>query len=107
MLPSFKSANSYHNFQQHVLRISRYVRDAETEEFLATLVAQSETKVDTLPAGAGIWRAQLGCEWEPEYQNGEYIDHMPRPLAPKRMVPLEDRAYEGRANPKGIPVLTA
>lgn len=37
MTPSFKSANSYHRFEQHVLRIGRYVRDAEAEEFLATL----------------------------------------------------------------------
>lgn len=105
MIPSFKSANSYNHFEHRALRTARYVRDAEDEAFLATLTAQGETKVNTLPVGAALWRAQLGCEWKPEYQDGEYIDDMPRPLPRIRMVPLKDRAYDGRANPKGIPVL--
>ena len=105
MIPSFKSANSYYDFEQHVLRTARYVRDAEDDVFLATIVKQGETKVETLPAGAALWRAQLGCEWEPEYPDGEDIVDVPQPLPPQRMIPLEDRASEGRANPKGIPVL--
>lgn len=105
MTPSFKSANSYHHFEQHVRKTARYVRDTDDEMFLAALVKQGETKVETLQEGAPLWRAQLGCEWVPEYQNGEYIDDMPQSLPPKRMIPLEDRASDGRANPKGISVL--
>jgi hypothetical protein len=66
----------------------------KTKRFSTTLVTQRETKVETLPAGAALWRAQFGCEWEPEYQDGEYIDDMPQPLQPKRMIPLQDRACE-------------
>ena len=30
---TFKSANSYENFEEHVFRIGRYVRDVEAEDF--------------------------------------------------------------------------
>ena len=41
----------------------------------------------------------------PFYQDDEYIDDLPAAYSPERMKPLQDRAAEGRANSKGIPVL--
>ena len=43
-------------------------------------------------------------QWEEEGHDGAVID-VPTPLDPDRMKPLSDRAREGRANSKGIPVI--
>jgi hypothetical protein len=52
--------------------------------------------------GRSFWRAQSGHEW----RNIEGISgQIPAAFSPDRMKPLKDRAMEGRANSKGIPVL--
>lgn len=101
----FKSSGAYRKFAQHVLRSARYVRDAESEEFLTTLVAQARHRTFDVSNGAIFWRAQIGQGSYSHYEGDEYIDDFPDALPPERMKPLPDRAYEGRANPKGIPYL--
>ena len=64
-----------------------------------------EKRVEVLAKEQILWRAQLGCDWEPIYEEDEYIDDRPTPHPPKKMKPLSGRANEGRANPKGIPCL--
>lgn len=49
-----------------------------------------------------MWRAQVGHTWR--YLE-EIEDVIPSAYPPDRMKPLTDRAAEGRANPKGIPML--
>ena len=58
-----------------------------------------------MPKDFGLWRAQPGHDWRPFHEDGRYIGKIPAAHPPKRMKPPEDRATEGRANPKGIPVL--
>ena len=96
-MSTFKSTWSYHQFEQRVRGSARYVRHPDDQTFLDTLVIQGKNNIETLQAGTALWRAQLGYV--------DSIDYMPQPLPPKRMIPLEDRASEGRANAKGIPVL--
>jgi hypothetical protein len=52
--------------------------------------------------GSLFWRAQAGCDWSEENEDG--ISN-PIPFGRERMKPRQDRAKEGRANPKGIPCL--
>lgn len=63
-----------------------------------------------LKQGQILWRAQVGHNWRRELirdANGNEIDFFetPAPLERHRMIPLADRAKEGRVNPKGIPCL--
>jgi hypothetical protein len=101
----FKSWRSYWDFEKATERHARYIRDTETEGFLATVLATAEKRVETVSSERFLWRAQLGHAWEPFHQDGQYIDDVHAPFPPERMKPLPDRAVEGRANPKGIPYL--
>jgi hypothetical protein len=44
-------------------------------------------------------------DWTDVDEDGEYVATVPTPHPRNRMNPLAERATEGRANPKGIPVL--
>ncbi|MBW8000894.1 MAG: RES domain-containing protein [Planctomycetes bacterium] len=104
-MPEFKSWRDFWKFEQATKNQARYVRAPEVEAILETILQTAEKRVDVLTKGQILWRAQLGCEWEPIYEEGEHIDDRPTPHSPKRMKPLSGRANEGRANPKGIPYL--
>jgi RES domain-containing protein len=100
----FPSVHSYSRFAHAVRRRWRFSRDPEQVDFLAKLLATSETRRTLLPAGSLVFRAQLGCDW-PSSDEEETRDPGPRPFQPERMKPLRDRAAEGRVNPRGIPCL--
>jgi len=104
-LGEFKSWNSYRGFAVRLQREARFVRGAEDEEFLREVLRTSKSRIKEMKAGFGLWRAQLGHGWRPEYQGEEYIDDLPAAFPPERMKPIPGRAQEGRANPRGIPVL--
>jgi len=101
----FKSWNSYRAFSTRLQREKRFVRAPEDEDFLREVLRTSKARIKEMKAGFGLWRAQLGHGWRSEYQDGEYMGEMPAAYPPERMKPLPGRAKEGRANPKGIPVL--
>ncbi len=101
----FQSWRSYRTFAQAVMRKTRYVHDPEVEAFLGAVRETAEKRLEVLPPETSLWRAQPGNNWDPIYDDGEYIDDQPAPYPPARMKPLTDRASEGRANPKGIPYL--
>jgi len=103
-MPSFESSSAYAAFAHNVVQRARYVRDEASDRFLGTLAAQAADRVETLPTGMVLWRAALGHDWRDETDEG-YTFQVPAPHPPSRMRPLSDRAKEGRANPKGIPVL--
>ena len=105
VMNEFKSWESYWHFTSRVQREVRFLRTSEDDDFLREVVRTSKTRVRELPAGYVLWRAQIGHDWHPHYQDKEYIDDFPAPYPPSRMKPLPGRATEGRANPKGIPVL--
>ncbi|MFZ2634295.1 MAG: RES family NAD+ phosphorylase [Desulfosalsimonadaceae bacterium] len=104
-MKKFKSVHSFQIFARKVLRDGRYFFDNESKEFLDTILANANTRVEKIPAGSNFWRAQLGHSWEKLFHEDEYIDDIPCPFPPERMKPLPNRAFEGRANPKGIPYL--
>ncbi len=103
----FKSYRSYQHFALSVTRHWRYSRSADQSEFLQAVLATSISRREPIPAGAKLWRAQLGNDWSDEDFGGGVVEQVPSPLRPDRMQPASDRASEGRANPKGIPCLHA
>ena len=74
--------------------------------FLEAVKRTSESRVRSIPVGFRLWRAQLGHAWAPYYDDdGIQRGEVPAAYPAERMKPLEGRAKEGRANPKGIAVL--
>jgi hypothetical protein len=100
----FKSWRSFWDFNHAVRRKSRYVRAPEHEEFLSAVAETSNGRKLSLKKGANLWRAQLGHDWRDEGQGDETFE-VQCAHSPERMKPLPDKAYDGRANPKGIPCL--
>ncbi len=101
----FKSWEDYSNFERAVKQNYRYIRDKEGQDFLETVLATAEKRIETTPEGTKFCRAQIGHESRPIFQEGEYIGDEPVPFGPERMKPLKNCAFGGRANPKGIPYL--
>ena len=99
----FPTWRSFWNFERAGTREYRYVRSAEVEDFLATVLATSEARRVSIPEGRLFWRAQLGHGWRPMSEDTD--DEIPCAHPPSRMKPLTGRATDGRANPRGIPCL--
>lgn len=98
----FESWQSYWHFSHEIRRNRRYVRTLQADAFLRTVAETCKERLQTIAPGRIFWRAQLGHDWEHDPQiDGE----VPCPFPSERMIPLSDRAHEGRANPKGIPFL--
>ena len=98
------------------MRKSRHLLDEHNQRFVRTVLETSEKRQRIIEKDSILWRAQLGITCELVAMPGSLSLHpdpdvemveieMPRPLESKRMVPLKDRAGEGRVNPKGIPCL--
>jgi hypothetical protein len=104
-MATFKSWRSYWNFERAIRREARYVRNAETEQFLTFVRETGHKRAELLPGATLLWRAQSGNDWQPLHEDGTYIDDIPCPHPPERMKPWSDRAKEGRVNPVGIPCL--
>jgi len=105
-MAKFKSWRSYRDFKRAVREQMRYIRTPEMESFLDAVRQTAKKRVNVLHPGFSLWRAQLGCDWQTEQEEGEaWSMETPWPYGKDRMMPLRDRATEGRANPKGIPLL--
>ena len=109
-MPEFESGHSYLEFSWFIMRKSRYILDASNQRFLDSVLETGQKRKGYIQKGAVLWRAQLGNDWRTERslgENGQEIDsfEVEQPFPPQRMVPLPDRANEGRVNPKGIPCL--
>lgn len=104
-MSQFKSSMSYSHFAHRVRHTSRFIRTADDEAFLEEVVRTARTRIREVPAGLELWRAQLGHDWKPVYEGDQYRGELPEPYPPERMKPVPEHAAEGRANPKGIPVL--
>lgn len=104
-MSNFKSWNSYVKFSMYVRKQSRFIRNSENEEFLREIARTAKSRIEKIPMGFTLWRAQLGHDWRPSYQDEQNIADIPDAYPPERMKPKEHSAKEGRANPKGIPVL--
>ncbi len=102
---SFKSWRSYWTFRHAIKNKSRYILDDESKEFLKAVEDTCKSRIKTISISDSLWRAQIGCDYVPEYQENVHVDDVPVPFTFERMKPLSDSASEGRANPKGIPYL--
>jgi hypothetical protein len=100
----FRSHRSFLDFAVEVSRSWRYRLPAAHREFLETVLATSATRVETIPAGTIFFRAQAGHDWRTEGE-GEASFDVECAFSEERMKPQPFRAFEGRANPKGIPCL--
>lgn len=97
----FRSWGSYLRFQHVVRSELRYVRSADTEEFLQTVLATALNRVEKIKTGTLLWRVQLGNDYR-EVLSPDLVVRVPCPYPAARMKPLDDQAPEGRANSKGI-----
>lgn len=105
-MSGFKYWNSYHLFEHRIRHQKRYFRTQEDDDFLKKILDTSESRVKTLRKGSLFFRAQLGHDLQSVNENDkERI--IPVAYPPERIKPLTNSAIEGRANPKGIPVLYA
>ncbi len=103
-MSEFKSWRSYQGFANRICGQNRFIRTLEDEEFLREIVRTSRSRIKKLPTNFPLWRAQLGHTWRPINLEDEAFE-IPAAYLPERMKPQTSRATEGRANPKGIPVL--
>lgn len=101
-MQTFSSVKAFEEFRKEVSRRSRYVRSTSAERFLKGVAETCKRRLRTIPRAAIFWRAQIGHDWATDNQGGTRTI---RPHSKTRMKPLEDRALEGRVNPKGIPCL--
>jgi len=104
-MATFKSYQSFEQFAHSIRSQWRYTRDAEQSDFLDTVLATSAGRQEVIDAGSILWRAQIGHDWYPLGEGESSDEIQPSPLPAERMAPPGNRAREGRANPKGIPVL--
>lgn len=98
---AFAGPRDFLDFKAEVSLRRRYIRSVAGDRFLAVVAGTCQTRIETFEEGTAFWRAQVGHEWSTD-TDGRRISG-PHPEA--RMRPLQDRAYEGRVNPKGIPCL--
>lgn len=107
---TFKSYRDYYHFRREAVTTRRYIGSPETAAFLKAVAATCHVRETILEPGKGLMRAQVAHGVRPIYQtldDGEdiHIDDVECSAARSRMVPLRDRASDGRVNPRGIPCL--
>ena len=104
-MPEQNTLFRYQRFAKQVSSESRYFWSEEVQTFLTDIKETMKNRVATVTENKPLWRARIGCEWLPVYAQGIHIDDEPEPFDATNLMPLLDKATEGRANPKGIPVL--
>lgn len=102
MSGSFSSPGAFWRFASEIATRSRYLRSQESDQFIGAVARTCHDRAKAIAAGTVFWRAQVGHDWVVDPERG---GRMRGPHSERRMKPLEDRAHEGRINPKGIPCL--
>ncbi|MCF7491348.1 MULTISPECIES: RES family NAD+ phosphorylase [unclassified Vibrio] len=92
-------------FSHSVKSKSRYVLDADSQEFLEGIKNTCVSRIEVIAPNSLLWRAQMGHSAIPLMQDDIEVDEIYVPYSESRMRPLTDSATEGRANSKGIPCL--
>ncbi len=101
---------NYYCFKEYLSKTNRYILNCEAESFLQDIFELFANYKHTINPDKILYRAQKGCDWEPNYQYDDdgqavYTDDHPVPYLEERMRPREKIAKEGRVNPKGISFL--
>jgi RES domain-containing protein len=104
-MSKFASLNAYRLFADFVRLQARYVLNPENDVFLKSVLQTCKNRTLTMDKGRILWRSQIAHETEVDFDAAGEPFQLPTPAKAERMVPLADRAKEGRANPKGIPRL--
>lgn len=104
-MAEFSSTDSYNLFAGLVKEKTRYVYGGEVRDFLATVIATSETRKDSIQKSAVLWRAQRGYGWRTENEGTDEEFEVPDAFEPDRMVPKAEFVGDGRVNPRRIPCL--
>lgn len=98
----FYGPQAFVDFHKEVSLRMRYLRSSAGEQFLRAVADTCKDRLRKIPEHEIFWRAQVGHQWIVE---AEFRRRIRGPHPETRMRPLQDRAYEGRVNPKGIPCL--
>jgi RES domain-containing protein len=101
-MTKFAAHYAFLDFKNEISRSQRYLRTIAGEQFLRAIADTCKMRMRNIPEGEVFWRAQVGHEWGDGPEPG-LKTRGPHPE--NRMKPLQDRAFEGRVNPKGIPCL--
>lgn len=104
-MAEFAFTDSYHRFAKTVKLKTRYVYDDEVHEFLATVMATSESRRNSIEESVILFRAQRGYVWRRENVGEEDEDEVQDAYPPERMKPNAEFAGDGRISPRGIPCL--
>lgn len=112
---TFRTFRGFRKFRNSVKTGHRHLLTAETLEFLEALAWTSQKRIETIDTDRILFRSQAGHAKDPVYQSPdpdqelepEHIGDMVIPFDEERMKPRPNRATEGRANPKGLPVFYA
>ncbi len=84
-MQEFKSWRSYWDFERITKTRTRYVHDPEIETFLTAVLETGQKRIETIPSGAFLWRAQIGHDLDPLYERDRHIDDIEAPYPPHRM----------------------
>jgi len=79
---NFKSWRSYWNFVNSVKSDSRYIHSNEVKKFLNTILESSVNRTKQIQKGSNLWRAQLGMDWNEQFQEEESMGEFPCPILP-------------------------
>lgn len=105
-MKNFKSWKAYREFEKKVIEDQRHIFDSEINYFFKVVITTAKEREKNIRSGSVLWRAQLGNSLRPlRNEEGKYIIDIPTSFGPKRMIPQQGKASEGRSNPKGIPYL--
>ena len=101
-MKTFKSWQSYSQFERALKFQNRYFHSTEVQIFLETVLKTAESRIESFSNDCFLWRAQRGHSWR--FENEE-VGEVPALHESERMIPRSGLAIEGRANSKGIPCL--
>ncbi|MFN4282385.1 MAG: RES family NAD+ phosphorylase [Alphaproteobacteria bacterium] len=102
IMKRFSGTQAFLEFHKEVSLRRRYLRSPTGEQFLRAVADTCQDRLRKISEGETFWRAQVGHQWVVE---AEFKRRTRGPHPETRMRPLQDCAYEGRVNPKGIPCL--
>ncbi|MBR0599779.1 RES family NAD+ phosphorylase [Sinanaerobacter chloroacetimidivorans] len=90
------SERDFSKLYRSIMTENRYIFSAEILEIIKKINDFFVNRVEVVPVGSIMYRAQKGVAG---------FDDLPIPYGRDRMLPLDHKAREGRANPKGIPYI--
>jgi hypothetical protein len=104
MADEFKSQTSYLDFSYSVMQW-RYIRSPDDEAFLREVASTAEKRIEEVPEGTRLLRAQIGCNLLDAVHDCIEVPFDAERMKPPRHWRTVGQSSEGRTNPKGIPFL--